>query len=284
MLASSPALYLLYASGRRNVLSLHATLKLFPLHDVLMAVWNTAWAIIEPTTDSSESLEFDVTLGSGSAGLQDGVGVWGVIDKGLMHSIRKTRYDMTFPRMHESATMPITHALYAEHSDTTDALLKTPNVGITDLLAQPAATKILKFFIVTDQPARKPLRGALPADRRTRRVCVGLHKPSSTDDAAAAQAWLQVALNVADLLSRPVLKPDVSRKLAKTRAEVDAALDAEYKKEQDEDAGVKPVTAEDKAADKKAARKRGMSEKELKKQEELERKREMRKMQKRNAK
>lgn len=190
--------------------------------------------------------------------------------------------------MLENAAMPITHALFAEHSDVTDLLLKTPNVGITELLAQPAATKILKSFIVTDQPSQRPFKGPLKPEHKARMVTVSLRKPASAADESAAAAWLQVALNVADLLSRPALKAEVTRKLLKTRAEVDAGLAAAYKKERDEDAGETPKSADDVRADKRLARKKAeranMSEKEIKKAEDLERKREMRKMQKRGMK
>lgn len=76
-----------------------------------------------------------------------------------------------------------------------------------------------------------------------------------------------------------MLKPDVSRKLVKTRQQVDADLGASYAKEQAEDAPAQE-TAEEKRLARKKAERAQMSEKELKKLEELEKKREMRKMQK----
>lgn len=191
--------------------------------------------------------------------------------------------------MHESSAMPMTHALFAEHNDVTDLLIKTPNVGIADLLAQPAAASVLRYFIVTDQPDVRPTKGPLPASKKARAVVVSLRKPANSEEESAAAAWLQVALNVADLLARPgTIKPEVARKLVRTRADVDASLAKQYKKEQEEDAGETPISENDKRADKRAARKRAeranMSEKELKKAEELERKREMRKLQKRGMK
>jgi hypothetical protein len=182
--------------------------------------------------------------------------------------------------------MPITHALFAEHSDVTDLLLKTPNVGITELLAQPAATKVLKSFIVTDQPSKKPTNGPLKPALKGRMVTVSLRKPTSAADEAAVAAWLQVALNVADVVARPnAIKPEVLRKLLKTRAEVDAGLAAAHQKELAEDAGEPTKSKQEVQADKRLARKKAeratMSDKEIKKAEEVQRKREMKKMQKR---
>lgn len=94
LLSSSSALHLLYASGRRNALCLHVTLKLRPLHDVLSLFWDFGYQLINPGLDGAETLTFEVTLGRGTEGLQDGVGVWGVVDKGVMGSIREKRFDM----------------------------------------------------------------------------------------------------------------------------------------------------------------------------------------------
>lgn len=94
VVSSSPALHLLFASGRRNVLALHATLKLWPLHDLIMLVWQFGNSLIDPTYDAGEGLEWDLTLGRGSEGLQDTVGVWAVVDKGTMATVRQRRFDM----------------------------------------------------------------------------------------------------------------------------------------------------------------------------------------------
>lgn len=283
LVSSSSALHLLYATGRRNVLSLHATLKLQPLHDIIMLLFTNAWAIVDPTTDNAEALEFDITLGRGSSGFQgDGVGVWAIIDKGVMTNERK-RFDMSFARLHESAAMPITHALFSEHSDVTDALLKTPNVGITDLMSNPAAAKVLRALIISDQPAQRPMKGALKPQHKMRTIQLLCRRPATQEDSDAVQAWLQVALNVADLVTRPnVIKPEVQRKLTRTRVEVDAGLDKQYQKELVED-GLAEKTPEEKRAERKRAERAGRSDKELKRQEELEKKRSMRKMQKKGG-
>lgn len=44
--------------------------------------------------------------------------------------------------------VPYTHTLYTEHSEINDAVLKTPNVGVTELLANPTAADILKYILV----------------------------------------------------------------------------------------------------------------------------------------
>lgn len=75
----------------------------------------------------------------------------------------------------------------------------------------------------------------------------------------------------------------VTRKLVKTRQQVDADLQSSYKKVLAEDAPPEE-TAEEKRLAKKKAERAGMSEKELKRLDELEKKREMRKLQKKQVK
>jgi hypothetical protein len=95
MVSSSPAQHLIYSSGRRNVLSLHTTLKLLPLHDPVSLITDTIKSIIEPTHDASEVLLFDFTLGRGETGRQgENLGVWSIVDKGAMRETKATRWDL----------------------------------------------------------------------------------------------------------------------------------------------------------------------------------------------
>jgi len=95
LLSSGPALHLLYSSGRRNVLCLHTTITLLPVHDIAGLVTHFGRAIIEPTYDGSEAIQFELTLGRGDNGLQnEGVGVWAIVDKGAMRQTREKRWDL----------------------------------------------------------------------------------------------------------------------------------------------------------------------------------------------
>ena len=74
----------------------------------------------------------------------------------------------------------------------------------------------------------------------------------------------------------------VSRKLINTRKTVDLDLEKDYKIRQSEDAPAEE-TAEEKKAAKKRAERANLSEKERKRVEELDKKREFRKMQKKQG-
>lgn len=92
---SGPSQHLSYSTGRRNVLSLHGTLKLFPFHDIAGILTNLVKPIIEPTADVSEGLVWSLTLGRGDAGLQgEGAGVWAVVNKTDLRAVKEKRWDL----------------------------------------------------------------------------------------------------------------------------------------------------------------------------------------------
>lgn len=95
MESSSSALHLIYASGRRNVLGFHASLKLSTLHDVIMLLWENIYSFIEPTKAEEPGLTLHYLLGRGTNGLQsEGAGVWGILNKNGMAGVREKRWDL----------------------------------------------------------------------------------------------------------------------------------------------------------------------------------------------
>lgn len=98
MVSSGPGLHLLYSTGRRNMLCMHTTLTLTPIHDVVALGMHFGKAIIEPTYDASETLIFNITLGRGEAGLQgEAFGVWAIVAKNAMRETREKRWDLVSP-------------------------------------------------------------------------------------------------------------------------------------------------------------------------------------------
>lgn len=211
-------------------------------------------------------------------------------------------YNQTFPRLVETSTVPQAYSLYTEHSESTDLLLKTPQVGLDTVLALPATSSILKSIIVscpqvsgmrltsqiTDQPATRPSKGPLAANKKSRQLIISIRAPSNSNETDAALALLQVGYNVADLLGKKSLSSEVrsigsqdltlqaTRKLQRTRAEVNNDLSSSYEKILKEDAPAEE-TAEEKRAAKKRAEREKLSEKEQARLKDLEKKRAERK-------
>jgi hypothetical protein len=148
-------------------------LSLLPYHDLISLIYKFGRSIVEPTYDISEGIKFELTLGRGTEGLQsDELGVWAVVDKSEMRGVREKRWDLvscvgfililrttsemyadrnetqTFPRLYETSAIPITHSVFTEHSECTDILLKTPNIGLSELIKDTNAAKVLKYLMV----------------------------------------------------------------------------------------------------------------------------------------
>ncbi|WWC89776.1 uncharacterized protein L201_004702 [Kwoniella dendrophila CBS 6074] len=291
LLSSSPSLYLLYGSGRRNLLSLHTTISLYPIHDLAGLIINFVKSIIEPTFNNNELIQFDFTLGRGELGLQsqDSLGVWSIVDKSALRETREKRWDLTFAKLNDSAPgIPITHALFTEHVEITDILLKTPNIGISEVLNDKNAASVLKYLLISDVTGTRPSKGALSSKAKSRHIILSVCKPTNQAQIEGIKSWIQVVFNIIDLIGNKqstqsqLLKPEISKKLIKTRQQVDIDLSLDYKKEQDEYKEPEE-TIEDRRAAKKRAEREKLSEKELKKLQDLEKKRELRKLQKRQA-
>ncbi|WWC69249.1 uncharacterized protein I206_103186 [Kwoniella pini CBS 10737] len=289
LLSSSPSFWLLYATGRRNLLSLHLTISLLPIHDLAGLLIHFIKSIIEPTYDNSENINFDFTLGRGEFGLQgEGLGVWGIVDKSALRETREKRWDLTFAKLNDSASgFPITHALFTEHVEITELLLKTPNIGISEILNNKEAVSVLKYLLISDIPQNRPSKGSLNSKSKSRHIILSFYKPNSKIQEESIKLWIQITLNIIDLIGNGnkkenLIKPEILKKLIKTRQLVDEDLNKSYKKEQEEDKEPEETPEEKRQARKKLEREK-LSEKERKKLEDLEKKRELRKLQKKQA-
>lgn len=95
IVSSGSAQHLVYSTGRRNTLSLHGTLTLLPLHDIVRLVGDFGKSILDPTQDNAETIVWNLTLGRGETGLQgEAAGVWAIVDKGNLRQVRDKRWDL----------------------------------------------------------------------------------------------------------------------------------------------------------------------------------------------
>jgi hypothetical protein len=99
-LSDGPSTYLLYFTGRRNVLSLHIIFNLKARHNILAYLYNFAYSLVDPSYEQEVGVEdqvvLDFTLGEGNLGLSgEGPGVWAMVDKsGVLPVFRKERWDV----------------------------------------------------------------------------------------------------------------------------------------------------------------------------------------------
>jgi len=117
---------------------------------------------------------------------------------------------------------------------------------------------------ITDQPTTRPTTGPLPDSLRSRHLIITLRLPP-TGQSDLTLPWVQVGLNLCDLMNKSPVKPETTRKLKKTRLEVEEGLKRSYEVEQKEELG--DPEEEKKALKRKeeAKRRAAMSDSERKK-------------------
>lgn len=283
-LTDGPSTHLLYFTGRRNLLSLHIIFNLKPRHNLLAYLYNFGYSLVEPAHEQEIGVEdqvvLDFTLGEGNLGLSgEGPGVWAMVDRsGVLPVFRKERWDVTFAKAVESPIIPQSHMVLQETADSTDYILKTPNVGLAEVMAHPEVAQYVKSLLITDQPPNQPTRGPLPPKHQSRHVILTLRMPSPSNAHLHAPI-IEAVFNIIDLLGKVPVKPETTKKLRKIRQDVDAELAKEFEKRQKEDSG---ETEEDKKVAKRKAeeaRRKMLSPEEQRKLEEKDRKKALRKSQ-----
>lgn len=163
LISDGPTTYLYYLTGRRNMLYLHVIFELIPRHSLAEWIAQTIYGVfVDPSAGAPEdtvTLEFclgegqvESKSGKGAQGQQgEGPGVFAVVDKsgGVLKTIRKERWDTTFAKAQENPLVPQTHLVLSESVDSSDYILKTPNVGLAECLAEPKCARWLKSLIVS---------------------------------------------------------------------------------------------------------------------------------------
>ncbi|KAJ9123120.1 hypothetical protein QFC22_001311 [Naganishia vaughanmartiniae] len=285
LISNGPATYLHYLTGRRNLLSLHMALNLLPRHNFIQLIQDLVFSVIDPVSQSAEDeIVLDFTLGENGKGqLGEGPGVWAVVDKsGVLTSIRKQRWDVTFTKGAEYPTLPNTHMVLTETADSSDFILKANNIGLIEALKDPRTAKWFKSLVITDQPSKRPSKGPVAEGAKSRHLVLTLRLPAESQ-MQEATPWIQIALNLVDMMAKNSVKPETTRKLKKVRADVDQELAREYQREVQEETG--ETEEEKRAAKRRAEEKRRalLSPEEQRRLEEKERKKAQKKVQGRTS-
>lgn len=164
---------LAYASGRRGVDGLQVEFTFVPYHDLIQLLYNfvndIATAALVPS--SLDVLTYTFLLPYQAP---DNVsGVFALVDKTVLRSTRKGRFDLTFAKVidsenaNEQRNLSSQFAIMSEVGDLTDAILgdigekgnnQRHRVGLQSALNSPAG-KQLYSLVLSDQPRKRPEDG-----------------------------------------------------------------------------------------------------------------------------
>ncbi|PWN49003.1 hypothetical protein IE53DRAFT_388791 [Violaceomyces palustris] len=294
---------LIYASGRRNVESLHALITLKPRHDPMERLYNFLYdtATAETVSSSRDLITLSFTLPQSEP--DNLCGVFGVVDKSELRTTRMGRFDLSFAKVNENESATSSRgisnrwAIMSESNDLTDQILgeegrkgeeQRDRIGLAKLLESEAGQR-LESLILSDQPSQRPTQGPLKPEQRWRRITATIRLSKVAREVKESVEILQCCLNLSDALCSSnnnrsnggiKLKTETINKLKRTRQEVDKELMEEVTKEAREEEEERKSEAKRKAEREKLEK---LSPAEQARRKEVERKRQLRKAQGKQA-
>ncbi|KAG1755672.1 DUF1682-domain-containing protein [Suillus lakei] len=216
-----------FSTGRRAIASMHTVFSLRPRQDPLQLIYHFGWQMYDLRYNPIPDY------------------VWAVLAKDEFASIKDKRWDLTFTRTADHASLPPSLSVMTEWADVTDNLFKaTPALSLTKLLSDPINLKYFKSISVTDQPRERPAVPLTPAERE-KHVILCLAVPPA-DKAAETIPLVSAMFTFIDGLTKMNLRPETRSKMKKVREDVDKEIREEAVKEKKEEV----------AEDKKAARRK----------------------------
>ncbi|KAL4399107.1 endoplasmic reticulum calcium ion homeostasis protein [Malassezia pachydermatis] len=236
----------LFATGRRGVDTLHATVSLRPWQDPLRILVSMLYDMLMlPARPWLASDNVTLTFTLPKAPRVNG-GVFALISKYKLREVRYDRYDMLFARVADAANASASRdlderfAIASESGNITDRWLgevgqrgddQRRALGITEALNGPAGL-FLESLVFTDQPHVRPLYPHLDQER-VERLELTMRLPRTQRQAETSLELLKLALDLVDALYLTssgrstilALRPETHTALKKTRADAQAALE-----------------------------------------------------------
>ncbi|CAE6439577.1 unnamed protein product [Rhizoctonia solani] len=278
LLSDGASDYFAYSTGRRGVHYAHTVFTMLPRHDIFQIIFQKLYGLVDLQYAPQDEVLLDIKLRDKDGLNGEGKGfVWGVVAKKEMQALRKQRWDLSFTKTTDHASVASTLSVMAEVADITDVLLKSTNgQKLASLLNTPAVVNHFRYLLITDQPSERPESGPLPANQRERHLLLSLVVPEPSEAKDTVELVKQVFTLVDVIDQKPGFKVETYKKLKKTRFELDAELAKEAEKEKRDEAEEKKAADKRKAAEERLAR---LSAAEQKKYEERERKKAAKKAQ-----
>ncbi|CDK25088.1 unnamed protein product [Kuraishia capsulata CBS 1993] len=224
--------YAFYASGRLNVASFTAKIKLCARHNLFVWGMETVLSFFLESIDYPEdTVTVTIDLDAEASAKCESF-IWSVVSKDNMNKYRSDNYFLSLTKTVESPKLPIEYVFMAENAETTDVMYKE---SYKDVLKDSAS--FLQFLAVTDLPVIKP--ETLEEAQPKKKVILSIKLPKSKKDLEAYDRLLKLTLKLVDYaVSNTSFRLETSRKIKKTReteiSKIKKILDERKKEELDE--------------------------------------------------
>lgn len=281
-----------YATGRQNTAFMDVKLTLSKKFNPIVNTMETLFAffidsvampsdtmdaVIYPF-DGKESLTVPSMPGSEELRTKDAKSsydgfVWAIVNKERMQKLRDERYDVSITSTKDNSKLPIWLTVMSESAEVTDALLTTELAK-----AVKNAGDLFDYLIISDQPVDKPR--SLEETTPRKRIFLKYHLPSNSNYETLLPLF-SYFLRLPDVLVQTAhFRPEVNKKINKTRD----AVTAQIKKLLDEEkAEERSVEKEKLRKAKRDAELMALDAKAQKKYLEREKEKELRKSQKKST-
>ncbi|KAK9247699.1 hypothetical protein V1506DRAFT_531162 [Lipomyces tetrasporus] len=205
-----PIDYVFYATGRLNISLLHGKITMLSRHNVIMMVFEYAFAFLFSTEPPKDLVEIIARPTDADKSSYDGF-VFAIVNKEIMKRVRDESYDLSLTRTSDHPKLPVSCTVMSEAAEITETLF-TPEL----LAAVKAAENVLQYLVISDLPVDRPktVEEYVP----TKRALLSIKIAKSPEEEQATAQLLNAFLNTIDVaVAKAHWRPEVSRKLKATR-------------------------------------------------------------------
>ncbi|KAH3668861.1 hypothetical protein OGAPHI_002616 [Ogataea philodendri] len=204
--------YSFYATGRLNIESLTAKIKLQPRQNIFVWIMESLLSFFIDSASSTKDVVDLVFQIDKEASTKYDDFIWAIVSKDNMNSIRNENYFLSLTRTAESAKLPLEFVFMNEVPEMNEVLYHKKFNSILE-----KCKGFLSFIAITDQPAEKP---ELVADLvKSKRIVVQMKIPQSSADLEASNELLKFLLNdfIEYVISKGFFIGELNRRPKKTR-------------------------------------------------------------------
>lgn len=206
----SPTSYSTYATGRENISSLTVDFEFIARHNPISLSLEYILSFFFSFKTPADNVMITI-VPSPKAGIAPGI--FGVVNKDMMKTVRDDYYFYSLTRTSDSAKLPDYLAFMSEHNDLTEAYF-TPE--LQKALADPRSENLFKYFAITDLSKERPKEIEDLVSRPT--VYLVMNAPKNADEMECSTKIIQAVIGFVDVAAEKTkIRPEVQKKIKAVR-------------------------------------------------------------------